>query len=402
MKKPSLAFALLLAVGAVLWLERRAQVELREQNQALQQQIAEWAQTRSARRPLAPNALESEGAALSSEDQSRDLLRLRGEVGLLRRQLEESDRLQEDNGKLRSNLLARAVVGQAYELSPEQIASYFEKKGRNAETLLAVFDVTHDNALLQEALKKYPTDPRVDLLAAVSHQLRGERRQCLDAFKQSAPENALADYLSASEHFQSGDTAQALQELAAAAAKSKLEDYSRDFFQSVTELYGLAGYPEAAAKVAAVSRLDQSSLNELDQLRRSLGELVTRSRQAGEEEAAQGLLQLGLRLGQRLADESLGVKTEDQEAVGILMQRRLLETMDPASPYDGTGQTVKDRLDELARRRADIVTLRDPAGWGGYLLRKLSEPDLISYFERLSKSSEVEARRWAVTRQGGN
>jgi hypothetical protein len=84
------------------------------------------------------------------------------------------------------------------------------------------------------------------------------------------------------------------------------------------------------------------------------------------------------------------------------MQRRLLETMDPASPYDGTGQKVKDRLDELARRRADLVNLRDPAGWDGYLLRKLSEPDLITYFERLSNSNEVEARRWAVTRQSGD
>jgi len=404
MTKPTLAIALTasLTILAAWWLERRAQIELLAQNQALQQQVEQWAQSRSARPPLSPGALQSEGTSSSSEDQNRSLLRLRGEVGLLRRQLEERDRLQEDNRKLRSNLLARTLAGQAWELSPEQIASYFEKKGRNAETLLTVFDVTHDNPLLQEALKKYPADPRVDLLATLSHQLRGERRQWLEAFKQSAPENALADYLSASEHFQSGDTAQALQELAAAAAKSKLEDYSRDFFQNLTELYGLAGYQEAAAKVAAVSQLDKSSLNELDQLRRSLGELATRYQQSGDEEAAQGLLQLGLRLGQRLADESLGVKTENQEAVGILMQRRLLETMDPASAYDGTGQTVKDRLDELARRRADIVTLRDPAGWGGYLLRKLSEPDLISYFERLSNSSEVEARRWAVTRQGGD
>src|SRR6266478_3179733 len=151
MKKRSLAFALpvLLAVGVALWLERRKQAELRAQNQVLQQQVEQWAQTRSVRPPHTPGALESEGAALSSEDQNRDLLRLRGEVGLLRRQLEERDRLQEDNRKLRSNLLARVLAQQAWDLSPEQIASYFEKKGRNAETLLTVFDVTHDNALLQ-------------------------------------------------------------------------------------------------------------------------------------------------------------------------------------------------------------------------------------------------------------
>jgi hypothetical protein len=398
----AIAFTASLTILAAWWLERRAQAELRAQNQALQRQVEQWAQARAARQPLSSGGLKSEAISPSPEDQSRDLLRLRGEVGLLRRELEERDRLQEDNRKLRSNLLARVLAGQAWELSPEQLASYFEKKGRSAETLLAAFEVTHDNALLQEALKKYPNDPRVDLLAAVSHALRGERRQWLDALKQSAPQNALADYLSASDHFQSGDSARALQELAAAAAKSKLEDYSRDFFQSLTEVYSAASYPDAAAKVAAWSRLDTPPLNELDQLRRSLGELITRYRQAGDEESAQALLQMGLRLGQRLADESLGIKTENQEAVGILVQRRLLETMDPASAYDGTGQTVKDRLEELALRRTDIVKLRDPSGWGGYLLRKLSEPDLITYFERLSNSSEVEARRWAVTRQSGD
>jgi hypothetical protein len=29
----------------------------------------------------------------------------------------------------------------------------------------------------------------------------------------------------------------------------------------------------------------------------------------------------------------------------------------------------------------------------------LAEQDLISYFERVNNSSEVEARRWAATRQ---
>jgi len=133
-----------------------------------------------------------------------------------------------------------------------------------------------------------------------------------------------------------------------------------------------------------------------------MGDWANRYREAGDEESAKALLQMGLHLGQRLADEPLGLKTENQEAVGLVMQRRLLETMDPAGPYDGTGQTVQDRLSELAVRRAEITKLSDPAGWGGYLLRKLSQPDLITYFERLNNSCEVDARRWAATRQGGN
>ena len=83
----------------------------------------------------------------------------------------------------------------------------------------------------------------------------------------------------------------------------------------------------------------------------------------------------------------------------MILQRRLLETLDPASPYDGTGQTVKDRLNELAHRAAEINKLSDPSGWGGQLLKGLSEEDLISYFERVKKAGETEARRWALSRQ---
>ena len=107
---------------------------------------------------------------------------------------------------------------------------------------------------------------------------------------------------------------------------------------------------------------------------------------------------MGLRLGQRMADESLGLKTDYVELVGLMIQRRLLETMAPSSSYDSTGQTVRDRLDELALRRAEIKKFSDPDSWDGQLLKTLPEQDLISYFERVRNSSEIEARRWAVSR----
>jgi uncharacterized protein with von Willebrand factor type A (vWA) domain len=141
-------------------------------------------------------------------------------------------------------------------------------------------------------------------------------------------------------------------------------------------------------------------LNDLSALSRSLGDLAKRYLEAGHEESARGTLQMGLRLGQRLADEPFGLKTETQQLLGLAMQRRLLETMDQASPSESAGQTVKERLDELARRRAEIKQFSDPDAWGGYLLKTLSEQDLITFFERVHNFGEVEARRWAASRQG--
>jgi hypothetical protein len=111
---------------------------------------------------------------------------------------------------------------------------------RSAESLLAAFRATEDPAFLQEAVEKCPNDPRVNFIACFAALSRtdstpDERRQRLEAFKQSAPDNALPNYLSAQEHFKSGQEDQAVLDLAAAFGKSKFQDYSGDFVQSAEE-----------------------------------------------------------------------------------------------------------------------------------------------------------------------
>jgi hypothetical protein len=83
-------------------------------------------------------------------------------------------------------------------MSRVQIESYLEQNRRSAESLLAAFRLTRDRALLQEAAEKYPNDPRVHYAGWISayrddNSSPEERRQWLEAFKQSAPGNALAN-----------------------------------------------------------------------------------------------------------------------------------------------------------------------------------------------------------------
>jgi len=100
----------------------------------------------------------------------------------------------------------------------------------------------------------YPGDPRLDYVAWCRSQSPEERRQWLDAFKQFAPDNALAHYLSARDHFTSRQNDQAVQELLAAATKP-IQDYSLDFVQNSEEAYRAAGYSDAEAKMMATSTL---------------------------------------------------------------------------------------------------------------------------------------------------
>src|SRR5213595_1641724 len=130
---------------------------------------------------------------------------------------------------------------------------------------MAAFHATDDRTFLQEAMEKYPADPRLDYVAWFRSQSPEERRQWLEAFKQSAPDNACANYLSAREYFKSGQNNQAVQELLVAATKP-IQDYSLDFVQNAEEAYRAAGYSDAEARVISTSALPFPQLGEYDGL----------------------------------------------------------------------------------------------------------------------------------------
>jgi hypothetical protein len=309
-----------------------------------------------------------------------------------------------------TNLLARLLKdGDALTLRREQVEPYLQASHRSAESLLAAFRVTADPALLREALEQYPTDPQVNFAAyfALKNEMSPEeRRQRLGAFKQSAPDNALASYLSAQDYFQSGLNDLAVEELVAAAGQSRLRDYSSEFIQNTEEAYRAAGYSEGEAKAAAAYALPLPQLAELRRLGQNLGELASLYRQAGDEASAQAALQMGVALGRQVAEPS-GSNYLVHDLVGLGIERQILERMDPGSPYDTAGLTVQDRLNALAQRREEIRELQgavDPDGhWDSLtgVLQSLSEPDLISFFDRIKVSGEFEALRWARSRLGG-
>ncbi|HEX4644349.1 MAG TPA: hypothetical protein VH598_01945, partial [Verrucomicrobiae bacterium] len=117
----------------------------------------------------------------------------------------------------KTNLITRIIHGeQPPALSAEQVEPYLAANHRNAASLLAAFRTTHDPAFLQEALQKYPNDPRVNFAAIFKPGATPEeRRQMIDNFKQSDPNNPLANYLSARDYFKSGQAESALQEISA-------------------------------------------------------------------------------------------------------------------------------------------------------------------------------------------
>ncbi|HWW00095.1 MAG TPA: sigma-70 family RNA polymerase sigma factor [Candidatus Acidoferrum sp.] len=282
------------------------------------------------------------------------------------------------------------------QLTPAQVESYLKENRRSAASLLAAFRATGDPALLQEAMDKHPNDPRVDFAAIHKPDASPEeRRRWLDAFKQSAPDNALANYLSALDYFKSGRTDQAVQELSVAAGKKQFQDYTMDSVQNSEEAYRAAGYSVAETKTIAATALLLPQLGELKQLSQNMMELANAYRQAGDDASAQTAVQMVFSLGQRF-DGSQGEALVSQ-LFGMALQSLALRGMDPTSPYGSTGQTVQGRLDELTQQRTKVKDLADQLGT---IQGMISAQDWISYADRSRAFGEDAALRWVISKYG--
>ena len=302
-----------------------------------------------------------------------------------------------------TNAFARLLGndGNPPKLSRAQIGSYLEDNRRSAESLLAAFHLDDDRSLLQEAVEKCPNDPCINFAGWVASRRNDEgsaeeRRRWLEAFKKSAPDNALADYLPAQEYFKAGQGDRAVQELIAASGKSRFQDYAAEQVQNLEEAYRSAGCSEAEAKAAASYDLSLPQLSDLKHLSENLRNLAGLYRQAGDEPSAQAALELGLQMGRRLGEAAQGASLITQIGTATGIQRNLFSAMDPNAPYGPGGQTVQDQLSALGQYASSWKGLwkqADP------ILQTMSDQELIGYFDRMKTLGELEALRWVVNRQ---
>jgi len=297
-----------------------------------------------------------------------------------------------------TNLIAQLLRGnQAPRLTAGQIESYLSENQRSAASLLAAFRTTGDQALLEEAMQKFPADPQVAFEAAFKKDgSPEEQRQWFDALKQSAPQNALAYYLSALNYFKSGQPDQAVQDLISASSKPQFQDYTLERVQDDEEAYRSAGYSVAEAKTVSAFALLLPQLAQMKELSQNMTALADSYRQAGDRTSAQAALQMAANLGQRYSNVSPG-EPEISQLVGIAIERIALNAMDGNSPYGSDGQTVKDRLDQLDQQKAE---LRQLAQQTEALLPKMTEQDWISYKDRWRNFGEEAAGRWLINKYG--
>jgi hypothetical protein len=114
--KTKAVIALLILAGVVfIWFQFQTQRNLRAKNESLQQQIA---QLQTDNESLSNRLAASPDTKSLLDDQLNELLKLRGEVGVLRNQITESGKLREENRQLQSQV--KAEPNSRDQISPQE------------------------------------------------------------------------------------------------------------------------------------------------------------------------------------------------------------------------------------------------------------------------------------------
>ena len=278
-------------------------------------------------------------------------------------------------------------------VSREKLDEYLVKHNRSAASLLAGYHALQDTNLLNEAAAKFPNDPYVQWAMLTSEGLGGEqRRQWLEAFKTSSPDNSLANYLSAAEHFKAGNQEAAIKELLDASGKRQFKDFAMEAMIDEQELHRFAG--KSAFESMHVSGWGgdlEHQLAPMKAVANGIAEAQAKYAQGGDTASADNLRQIGFGLANRM-DSGDGGRFLLSQMVGALIEKRMLEGLDPNTPYESLGgKTPAERQAEMKQQKAEYRKLM-PALSEAYNV--LSESEWVSYSDRMKAQGELEALRW--------
>jgi hypothetical protein len=281
-------------------------------------------------------------------------------------------------------------------LDDDQAEAYAKQHQRRPEALLAAAQSSGKRAFLREAMAKYPHDKRVAMAAVFqsgSSEAKGgpqERRRWLEAFKSAAPDNALAFYLSAREHFKTGQPTLAEKDIQSAANKP-IRDYAIELIDHASDAYLSAGYSEAEAISLGMGSLIMPHFSQLKDLGSELGKRAGHYRESGDTAASGRMLKAALRIGVELdATNSL---TLLQNLVGLAIQSKAFEEMDPGASVGNSSRTVQAEMDRVAERRADVRAL---ARFFDGLFRQMSDKEIGRHFNLQKRMGEEAADREAL------
>ncbi len=280
------------------------------------------------------------------------------------------------------------------DVTPVEMDVFLSRKGRTAGNLIAAWQLTTNLPFLEDAAGRFPDDPTVQFAVLQSGLYPEQRRQWLDRFKASAPNNALASLLSAHEHIQQGDFRAALADIRDSLSRPEYNDYFRErVLNSEGALFEI-GESTARSKLAALH--SSLELKHLGQLKGVFQDEPLRNhvRTRGPEEwsrYAESAL--------KMAEDLRGTPTLMNHLVAGSIEAGILGEFPQNEVVPWLGVTPAERLSALAETRAERRALLQNLN---RFMAEASEADVINYLDRFKTLGEVEALRWVQQRRALN
>jgi hypothetical protein len=282
-------------------------------------------------------------------------------------------------------------------VSREKLDEYLVKHNRSAASLLASYHALQDTNLLNEAAAKFPNDPYVQWAMLTSEGLVGEqRRQWLEAFKASSPNNSLANYLSSAEHFKAGNQEAAIKELFDASGKKQFKDFAMEAMIDEQELHRFAGQSAMMAIHAHGWGGDLMRQNmPMKAVANGIAEALAKYAQAGDADSSAKLVEMGFGLSDRF-ESGDGGRFLVSQMVGAGIEARMLQSLDPNTTYESLGgKTPTERRAEMKQQKEEWKNIAGvlPKAYG-----VITEDEWVSYSDRMKTFGEVEAIKWLKQR----
>jgi hypothetical protein len=282
------------------------------------------------------------------------------------------------------------LAGKVPKLNQLEVEAFLKNQGRTTTNLLAASRLLNDLSFAREAVQADPKDPAAQLELALRGETPEEKSAAIAAFRVAAPDNSLGDYLAAHQAFAAGDAGAAGAALIQSLDNPLYTDYTQKIVAGSEQAFLDAGYEPSAAAGAAMFSLTIGQVQTVMNVSENLKQLQDEFIRSADFDAAEPTVIIGLTLGQRIQDQ--GPYLIDQ-VVGIAIERKFLQQLDPLTLAGPGGQSAGERLEALDARVLEFRTL------GPAFTEKFATADEATqsqYLAKMKTDGELAAMRWLV------
>jgi len=290
--------------------------------------------------------------------------------------------------------LVRMLNGELAKLTPEQIEHYVESRGRDALSLIVASMLSGGEKWLEEAVQRFPDDPRVATAMLIKHGSSPEAAEWIARLKQHDPGNSLGYLLAAKSALDGKDLDGALKELSALES-TRLNDYRETWQSGLTEAYHSAGYQGMEAEWLGMWQAPLA-VSEVSRLNTRIADAMVAAQERGDRVTAESLGRSGMKAAALVSargDRDLLIN----QLISVSMERKLLNQLHAFDFVPGDQHIVVERLGEMDKR---IARIKSAIQSHTNLLPTMTESEVRQYTRRVQVEGELKAMEWLVaTRQ---